>query len=233
MSLPRRRGLALTIVGAVLMLILAPAAAGIGIWQGVSHGMSAVNDQPWHAASSSVHVDTTDSQTILVDGTYDDSQALPACRITGPDGQQVAVSQGDGRLTIDWGSTALTRVGTFQPTTAGDYTIDCSGLRTKVLDSDIAGDIAHRVLVPIGIGVGGGALVFLVGVVLLIIGIVKLVNSGKERNRARLAAAGYPGAPGTYPGPYGAGPPPHSGPAPGGQPPYGPTPGDPKDPYGR
>ncbi|MBB2892875.1 hypothetical protein [Flexivirga oryzae] len=210
MQLPKRRGLALTIIGAVLMLILAPAAAGIGVWQGVSKGMSAVDDQPWISANSTVHVTDHNSQTILVEGTYESTDPLPVCDITGPDGQQVPIDRGSGRLTMDWGGTAFTRAGTFLPEGDGDYRIDCDGLRTKVLDSDIANDIARRVLVPLGIGVGLGALAFLVGVILLIVGIVKLVNSGRERNQARIAA--------TYPGPYG------------GPPPYGPQS---KGPYGR
>src|SRR5579875_1822212 len=98
MNLPKRRGLALTIIGAVLMLVLAPAAAGIGIWQGVSKGMSAVDDQPWIAANSTVHVTGHGSQTILVEGTYENTEPLPDCRVTGPDGRRIPVVQGSGRL---------------------------------------------------------------------------------------------------------------------------------------
>jgi len=204
MQLPKRRGLALTIIGAVLMLILAPAAAGIGIWQGVSKGMSAVDDQPWIAANSSVHVTGNGGQTILVEGTYDSTERLPHCDVTGPGGRPVPVVRGSS-LTFDWGGTALTRTGSFTPVGDGDYRIDCDGLRTKVLDSSIADDITSRVLVPLGIGLGVGALAFLVGVILLIVGIVKLVSSGRERGQARIAAAGYPGS---YGGPSSYGPPP-------------------------
>lgn len=199
MNLPKRRGVALTIIGAVLMLVLAPAAAGIGIWQGVSRGMSAVDDQPWVPAAGKVHLTGAGAQTVLVEGSYDSGQPLPTCRVTGPAGQPIPVPSGSTRLNLDWGGTVLTRAGTFEAASAGDYTVDCSGLRTKVLPSGIADDIARRVLVPIGIGVGLGAVAFLLGVILLIVGIVKLVNSGRERNLARIAAAGYPG-------PYGAGP---------------------------
>ena len=89
MQLPKRRGLALTIIGAVLMLVLAPAAAGIGIWQGVSRGMSAVEDQPWTVANGAVHVTSGSSRTILVEGTYANTQPLPRCRVTGPAGRPV------------------------------------------------------------------------------------------------------------------------------------------------
>lgn len=205
MPLPKRRGVALTVVGAVLMLLIAPAAAGIGIWQGVSHGMSAVDDQPWIAAHGTVHVSGRHSQTILVEGGYEASESLPTCEVTGSDGQPVPVVRGTAHLTMNWGGTALTRAGTFAPPDAGDYAVDCDGLRTKVLDSGIANDIARRVLVPIAIGVGLGGLAFLAGVVVLIVGIIKLVNSGRERNLARIAAAGYPRG---YGGPPSYGPPP-------------------------
>lgn len=223
MQLPKRRGLALTIIGAILMLVVAPAAAGIGIWKGVSGGMNAVSDTAWTAAGGSVHVTGAEDQTILVEGRYDTGMPLPTCEVTGPDGHRLTVDEGTTRLSMDWGGTAYSRAGTFTPSGPGDYTVDCSGHRTKVISSSVANDVARRVLVPLGIGVGIGVLAFLLGVVLLIVGIVKLVKSGQERSRARMAAAGWPGGPGPGGSPYG---PPQGY---GGQPPY--KPGDPQDPY--
>lgn len=216
MQEPKRRGLALTIIGAILMLVIAPTAAGIGIWQGVSGGMNAVSDKPWIDPGGTVHVTEADDQTILIEGRYETGDPLPPCDVTGPDGQPITVDEGTARLSMDWGGTAYSRAGTFHATGAGDYKIDCSGHRTKVLTSSVANDIARRVLVPLGIGIGIGMLAFILGVVLLIVGIVKLVKSGQERTRARAAAAGWPGG-------YGPG-----------HPPYGPPPqkpGDPQDPY--
>ncbi|WP_446666224.1 hypothetical protein [Flexivirga sp. B27] len=220
MQLPRRRGLVLTIVGAVLMLLIAPAAAGIGIWKGVSGGMSTVNDTAWIEPGGTAHVGDHQDQTILVEGRYETGEPLPSCDVNGPDGQPITVDQGTARLSMDWGGTAYTRAGTFQSSGPGDYAIDCEGHRTKVLTSQLANDIARRVLVPLGIGIGIGVLAFLAGVVLLVVGIIKLVNSGRERNQARMAASG--GWPGQY------GPPPGYG---GQQPPH--KPGDPNDPYRR
>jgi hypothetical protein len=219
MQPPKRRGLALTIIGAILMLVVAPTAAGIGIWKGVSGGMNAVSDTAWVEPGGTVHVSGTEDQTILVEGRYETGEPLPDCHVTGPDDQPITVDEGTTRLSMDWGGTAYSRVGTFDPTGSGDYTVDCSGHRTKVLSSSVANDVARRVLVPLGIGVGLGVLAFLVGVVLLIVGIVKLVRSGQERSQARIAAAGWPGGHGPGQAPYGyGGPPPHK-------------PGDPQDPY--
>lgn len=221
MQLPKRRGLALTIIGAILMLVIAPTAAGVGIWKGVSGGMNAVSDTAWIEPGGTAHVTTSEDQTILVEGRYETGDPLPRCDVSGPDGQPITVDKGTARLSMDWGGTAYTRAGTFETSGAGDYTIDCSGHRTKVLSSTVANDVARRVLVPLGIGVGIGVLAFLLGVVLLIVGIVKLVNSGRERAQARAAAAGWPGyGPGQAPyGPHGyGGPPPQK-------------PGDPQDPY--
>lgn len=226
MQLPKRRGLALTIIGAVLMLLIAPAAAGIGIWQGVSGGMSAVNDTSWIEPGGSVHVSDGEDQTILVEGRYATGEPLPSCDVTGPDGRSITVDQGNARLSMDWGGTSYSRAGTFPASEPGDYSIDCAGHRTKVLNSELANDVARRVLVPLGIGLGIGVIAFLLGVVLLIIGILKLVNSGHERSRARVAAAGG------WPGPHGPGTPPYGPQGYGGQQPP-PKPGNPDDPYRR
>ncbi|MFC6704057.1 hypothetical protein [Flexivirga alba] len=195
MPLPKRRGLALTIIGAILMLVVAPAAAGIGIWKGVSGGMNAVSDTAWVEPGGKVHVTGGEDQTILVEGRYSTGESLPSCDVTGPDGQPVTVDESTARLSMDWGGTAYSRAGTFKSSGAGDYSIDCSGHRAKVLSSSVANDVARRVLVPLGIGLGIGVLAFLAGVVLLIVGIIKLVNSGRERAQARVAAAGWPGGP--------------------------------------
>jgi hypothetical protein len=232
MELPKRRGLTLTIIGAICMVLLAPAAAGIGIWQGVSHGMSAVNDQPWVSPGGVVHVTDHARQTILVEGYYAADEPLPSCRVIGPSGATTTVDTSVARLHMDWSGTSLTRAGTFRPLATGDYQITCSDVRTKVLASSIADDITRRVLVPLGVGLAVAVVVFLIGLVLLIIGILKLVNSGRERSRARIAmAGGYPGQQ------WYGGSPPGAGPPYGNQPPYGKQPGqqpgDPDDPYGR
>lgn len=214
MHVPKRRGLALTIIGAVLMLLIAPAAAGIGIWQGVSGGMTAVSDTAWIAPGGTAQVGDHQDQTILVEGSYDTDEPLPSCQVSGPSGGSITVDRGTSRLSMDWGGTAYTRAGTFHSEGPGDYRIDCEGHRAKVLTSQEADDVTRRVLVPLGIGIGVGVLAFLTGVALLIVGIVKLVNSGRERNMARMAAAGSP---------YGQGY--------GQQPPH--APGNPDDPYRR
>lgn len=220
MQLPKRRGLALTIIGAVLMLLIAPAAAGIGIWKGVSGGMSTVNDTAWVDPGGTAQVTDAEEQTILVEGRYDTGVPLPTCRVTAPGGRSITVDQGTARLSMDWGGTAYTRAGTFRSSGPGDYIVDCGQHRTKVLTSQLANDVARRVLVPLGIGIGIAVLAFLTGVVLLIVGIVKLVNSSRERSHARMVASGgWPG------GPHGYGPPPgYDGHRP---------PGDPDDPYRR
>lgn len=225
MQLPKRRGLAPTIIGLMLMLVIAPAAAGIGIWLGVSGGMNAVSDTSWVSPGDTVHVTGTDDQTILVEGRYGAGHPLPSCNVSGPGGKPRPVRTGSAGLSMVGGGTAYSRAGTFTSAGTGDYTIDCSGHRTKVLSSSVANGVRRRVLIPLGIGIGLAILAFAAGVGLLIVGIVKLVNSGHERSRARAALADGPGGDGTGLAPY------RPLPGSGEQPEHGPD--DPQDPYRR
>lgn len=225
MQLPKRRGLALTIIGVMLMLVIAPAATGIGIWLGVSGGMNAVSGTSWVSPGGTVHLTGTDDQTILVEGRYGAGHPLPSCKVSGPGGQPRPVTTGSAGLSTDRGGTAYSRAGTFTSAGTGDYTIDCSGHRTKVLNSSVANGVRRRVLIPLGLGIGLGILAFAAGVGLLIVGTVKLVNSGNERRRARAAVADWRGGHGPGLAPYR--PPPGCGE----QPEHGPD--DPRDPYRR
>lgn len=226
MNLPKRRGIALTIIGPLLMIIVAPTIAIIGIWRGVTDGLDTVSDQPTIAAGSSYQVDNTESRTVLVSGSYSAS-SLPDCTITGSSGNQVTFDQRSTATSYSWGDESYTVAGEFTPTQTGNYTINC-GTSIKVLDSGLADSIGRKLFLPIGIGLGVGGLAFIVGVVLLIVGIVKLVNSGKERTLARQAAVGgYPGQYGGYGGYGGYQQQPYDGR------PQPPTKSDPNDPYAR
>ncbi|WP_265443435.1 hypothetical protein [Flexivirga meconopsidis] len=234
MQLPKRRGVALTVIGAVLIVLLAPAALGIGIWRGVVTGLDTINQQPTIPSGGTYSINSgLAARSIMVEGDYAEG-LQPKCRVTGPDGASVTVEEATGALSYSSRGTTWTRAGTFSPTSTGDYRIAC-GRAAKVMDSDVAGQLGRNLALPIGIGIGVAALSFIAGVILLIVGIVKLSNSGKERRLAQQAAGGYyPG--GYYPGPQGyQGYPSQQYPPegyPDGRPPQQ-KPGNPDDPYAR
>ncbi|NNG37897.1 hypothetical protein HJ588_01225 [Flexivirga sp. ID2601S] len=227
MQLPKRRGVALTVIGAVLIVILAPAALAIGIWRGVAGGVDELNNQDDLPPGSTYRVDDSAERTILVAGSYDEAAPtpLPTCRVTAPDGSQVPVAEPTGKLSVEWGDASYHKAAVFTPRGEGDYRIDC-GESAKVVRTTLANDISRKVLVPLGIGIGAAALSFIAGVIMLVVGIVKLSNSGKERRLAQQAAGGYyPGGyypPQGYPEQHGQQPPQKPG-----------NPGNPDDPYAR
>ena len=217
MNLPARRGLALTIIGPILMLILAPAALGIGIWRGVVASDSGLDRYSWLDAGQSVEISDPGSQSIVI---HDNGDSSPVdCNVDGPSGPLdiYPVSYADGGI----GASSFTEVAEFDPDAPGAYQVDCAADRVKVLPTQVLDDADNTFGVRLVIGIGAAGVCFAIGLVLLIVGIVKLVNSGNDRRRAQWAQAspGYGYGYG-YTGGYGY------------QQQSPPT-GDPNDPYAR
>jgi hypothetical protein len=210
MNLPARRGLALTIIGPILMLVLAPAVLGIGIWRGVVTSNDRLDAHPWVRQGGSVQIADVRAQSILVSDALDDTSWVD-CTVTGPTGEPRMDVSVDGSA---YGSSYV-EVATIYPTVPGSYALDCSTDRVKVVPTAAVQDSSHAFLVRFLSGLGMAALTFLAGVTALIVGIVKLVNSGNDRRRAQWAQAGY-----GYTGGYG-------------YPQQAPPTGDPDDPYAR
>lgn len=219
---PKRRGLALTIIGAVVAFPVAIAVFVAAVVLGFQHLAGIVSDAPTVQSGSSLRLPSGTSVAVF---THGDDSFLAGCQITDPGGADVALDQ-----TTSASVSGYDLIGTFETTAAGDYRFDCDS-PAQVVSGDDAKGIAGSVFTWIGVGIALAVLIGVIGLVLLIIGIVKLVNSGRERRdwQQRAAYVGgyqpYGQVPGGYqpggqaPGDY---PPQQSyGQAPGGYPPYG------------
>ncbi|WP_370326442.1 hypothetical protein [Euzebya sp.] len=114
------------------------------------------------------------------------------CRVTGPDEQPVGLSPPFGSSTLTLSDTTYSAVRTFELVADGRHTVSCS---------DAAGRLAvgpefplFRSLGLVFLGVFGGGGTFVVGLVVLIIGIVR-------RSSARRTPPAWQGGPPA--GPYG------------------------------
>lgn len=200
--MPARRGLALTIIGAVLAVIVAPVIFGLTIIIGVKSAYDTFDKAPVVAAGSTFDATKTGTYVLMVDSTDGDdvTNTSNGCMVTGPDGSQIPVTDYSDSAESSQNGQTFTASQEFDAPTVGNYTIDC-GAPTKVLSRAAVQGLVKTVLLPIVIAFVVAALVGVVGVVLLIVGIVKLVRSGRERRDAQFYAQGGPGGP--YPGPYG------------------------------
>lgn len=187
MNLPARRGIALTAIGPILMLIFAPAALGIGVWRGVVASDARLDAYPWVRGAQSIRVDDTAARSILVsDDTMEDISWVD-CVVSGPSGEA------DLDVGVDGGPIASSYVefGVFHPDTPGSYELDCATEQVKVVPTTAVDDADEAFGLRFLVGLVAAVVLFLIGGTLLIVGIVKLVRSSQERQRALLARAGY------------------------------------------
>lgn len=200
---PKRRGLALLIVGLVLMILLAPAAFFGGIGVGAYRVVQAVSDAPIVQAGGTRHFNQGDKAVLLpMVGTSSSDSGVnsgstdvtaPECSVTAPDGQSVAVTSESSGTTVDKNRERFAQSGSFTAATAGDYTIDCSGQQVMVLDDSAFSAIGGKMVLPLVIGTIVASIVGITGLVLTIVGGVKLSRSGKERTAWRAQNLGYQG----------------------------------------
>lgn len=170
---PKRRGLWLTIIGAIIML---PVAFGIfiaGTVFGISNLKNLVDAAPVVAAGS-----THDFQANSAVAMFG-SDKTATCSVTDPSGGAVTVDNTSSG-SVSEGSDTFNLLGSFDTTSAGAYKIDC-GIDVRVLSGADAADVGKKLVMPILVGFGGAALAGLIGLIMLIVGIVKLVRSNRER----------------------------------------------------
>lgn len=196
MNLPARRGIALTVIGPILMLIFAPAALGIGVWRGVVASNDRLDAHPWVQVGQSVQIGGGQPQSIVVS----DVGVAPAmdCSVAGPTGPVDVhpVPYDDGGI----GASSYLEIAYFDPDASGAYQVDCGVGPVKVISTQVLVGADDAFGVPLVLGLCVAGVFFVVGGTLLIVGIVKLVRSSQERQRALLARAGYGYGP--YQGPY-------------------------------
>lgn len=236
----------MTVIGAVLLVILAPAAAVIGILIGVKGGLDNITHAPVVASGQSQHVAA--GQDVMLfsylgpssggDGVSDSSGTSPAppgtCQVTDSSGKSIDLTPATSSLRISRNGASYREAGHFTATRDDDYRISCGNHPAMVLDADVTKHLARDIIVPIAVGVGAAIVIGLIGLALLIIGIVRITRSNREMREFDQQQAFAYGGPGPYPPQGGQYPPQGPYPPQGGQyPQQGPyPPGGPSDPYG-
>ncbi len=142
-------------------------------------------------------------------------------KVTGPGSSTVTVSQATTVQTINDNTSVYTAAVTFKAPTAGSYTVTIASSSASASGSVLVGPTATSLGTRIAgwlLGLIAAGLVFVVGFVLLIVGLVRRSRAGRVPWPGAPGFAGYPGGPGAYP---------PGGYPPGGYPPgpYGPRPG--------
>lgn len=183
---PKRRGVALTVIGAIVAFPVAIAVFIAAIVFGVQHFTQIIQDAPTVQSNSSLTLPAGTTVAVFTRG-YDVD-----CTVTDPAGSDVSLDYGSSASINDYDL-----LGSFETTDAGSYGFDCDGAAKVVSGSDAKG-VAKSVFTWIAVGIGLAGLVFVVGLVLLIIGIVKLVGSGRERREWQQQAAYAGGQPPAY-----------------------------------
>ncbi len=227
---PTRRGIVLTVVGVVLLVIVAPACAALGLILGIGGGMDDIAETA-PLASGTTYVATAGQETTIYgsmgrdgggDGVSSSSGQAPGprCQVRGESGESVSVTPSGG-TTITRQGVRYVESGEFTPPTSGEYAITCPGGSAIVMNSGRAGHVLKRIFTIVAVGVGVAIVIGCIGLAALVVGIVRISRSGREISEFdRAHGLGYAGGPGYAPPPPGYGPPPPGyGPPPPG---YGP-----------
>lgn len=201
---PKRRGLVALISGLVLMLIVAPVVFGVGAWYGAKHLGDIAKSAKSVSQGGTVTLAADEHIFVMVDVgpssksdfsvTSDTGIALESCDVSGPAGQATADSGVQG-IQVSYQGREYHSAGVFTAPAAGDYTVSCSAGPTKVITGDAASNFAGGTIMPVLVGFGLATLAGLLGLILTIVGIVKLVRSGRERSAYAAQSGGY-GQPG-------------------------------------
>lgn len=196
-SEPKRRGLALTIIGGVLMVVVAPVIFVVATVMGVKDAVNLISNTPVVPNGGTVtmtagqtrdiypYVGTSTSDT-GVDSSPTMATTVPDCTVTDPTGQDVSISTGGGATTWSRQGGAYQIYGSFTASQAGEYKVTCGNVDALVPDGHDATNAGKKAAWGIGGGFIGASVAGLLGLILLIVGIVKLVNSGKERSAFRM-----------------------------------------------
>ncbi len=234
------------ISGLVLMLIVAPVVFGVGVWYGAKHLSDVADSAVSVSQGGSVKLAAEEKVFVMVDvgpssksGFSVDSNGgtFQSCEVTSSAGAATA-STDTSVLRVTYQGRTYESAGVFTAPSAGDYAISCAAGPTKVITGDAAGNFAGGTFMPVLVGFGIATLAGLLGLILTIVGIVKLVRSGRERSAYAMQQGGGYGQPGyaqSYAGQpsYGQQAPPPPAQTYGGQPTYGQAPPPPSTPgYG-
>lgn len=207
----KRRGLVPLIIGLLLMFIAAPALFVGGAWYGVRGMIDVAEEAPVVQPGGTVEVTQNEPFLILVDvgagsGTsLDSSTGTPLQECAVVDSNQLPVVRDSGsQISATFGGRQYQSAGLYVASASGAHTITCDG-PAKVLSGSDATDLGSRTVLTVVGGLVLGFLAGLIGFILAIVGIVKLVRSGRER-RSMGGQPPYGGQSGYgSPAPYGGG----------------------------
>lgn len=171
----RRRGKKMLIWGLALMLLSLPLAAGL-VWWGVSSSMDTIKSAQTVRSGETVHLEAGDRKAIWAElpAHDDDEDYAGTCTVEGT-GARMTMPNGD--LSLSAGSKRWVRAAEVVVSEPGDYAVTCTDTETvKVSDADKADDAFGGLFAAIGGGVLG-ALVFVPGLILAIMGAVRRKRS--------------------------------------------------------
>lgn len=208
---PKRRGLALTIIGALLMFVVAPGIFVAGVVFGVKGAYDIVQSSPIVGAQGTVPMAAGQTRDIYAfSGPADSndtgvetsttSSGVTSCTVQDPSGARVDVTSSSGSTAWTRGGNRYVMAGSFTATTAGDYRVDCGDRDMLLPDGKDAKNAGEKAVTGIGGGLIIASIAGLIGLIMLIVGIVKLVNSGRERSQFRIQQQAAQWNPGGYRG---------------------------------
>lgn len=176
---PVRRGKGLTIAG-VILLVLAVAGVVLSIVLGARSVLGSIEGFSRVPAATGGEVTITEPGTIAV--YLEPAGVLPggqAVTVTGPDGDTLAFAAPGGDVRYDFNGRSGVLLGTFEAATAGSYTL--AGDPGAGSAQFAAGALVTGGILTLVLGIVGSAVMGLVGLILLIVGLVKLSRSRPPR----------------------------------------------------
>lgn len=196
---PRTRGWWPLAIGLVCMLLLAPTSFGVGLWVGVHRGTQAFQGDAW-SASAPKQLEAATTYVVYAAGDIS-AQLRGRCGAVDPAGTFIPFTSSTGNVTVN----NQTERGSFTTTAAGSYRLNCGNVSLRVIsDKQVAG-LGKDIGIPVAVGVGGAIVLGLLGLVLTIVGIVRLVGSNNRRKQWQMAqpqwGPGPPQGPGQQWGP--------------------------------
>lgn len=197
----KRRGLGALITGLVLMLLVAPLLFVGGLTFAARNVVNIARDAQTVAPGGTLTLKAGESALVVVDvgpapnnslSVNDTSaDATQSCTMTGPAGEATVDSTSGLSANLD--GRHYESAGLFTATDAGTYTLTCSGPAKVMTGADATG-IAGRTVAAALIGFVAASVAGLLGLILLIVGIVRMRRSSRS-GVGQPPYGGYPGQP--------------------------------------
>lgn len=183
---PKRRGLALTIIGALLAFVIAPSVFIIATLASTSK-LDAASGFPVVDGKTVVTLTAKEQQLLIT------SRKNTDCVVSSFTGERYEIESEPASSSGGYSFSSSSGMYSFSVDTTGPHTIECGeGIIVSGNDAEAFKEYVLRNLL---IALGVASAIGITGVVLLIVGIVKLVRSGKERKAFQRqnmpAAVGY------------------------------------------